>query len=683
MRDELERLVAIGKLERRHVDPLLALHTSGYCFHRAWGCGHIIGIDTVQGRLTIDFAGKPAHGMDLAFAAESLKPVPAHHILVRKLTDLPGLRQLAATNPLELLRIVLTSFNGRASLDQVQQSLVPDVIRDDWKKWWEGAKRVLKKDGHFQVPARKTEPILLLEQAVGAQDRLVSDVRLAKGLKARVGMVSEMLKNLEDLTDREAAAREVIQMLNAEIATHLKTMPGLALEGILVRDELRAATGFPAAEAELKTQDVWRIEPPLLAVLSEAAAAKHSRILTSFREARPDDWMEQVLGLINDAPAKVVGEMADLLIREERLQQLKEKLLRLISQHTATSDLLLWLARERSDTFADVLGPEVFRAMLTAIERDQFLEKKTNKLRDYILDDQELIVELISSADIEVIKDLTRALQLSPSFDDMDKRSLLARIVKAFPSVQSLISGEHVKQDVNLLVTWSSLERRKLEYHDLVEKKIPANAKDIALARSYGDLRENHEYKAAKEAQKVLMRRKSELERDLGRARGTDFTHPRTEVVSPGCQVTVSESGKQHHEVFTILGAWDFDSEKGVISYLSPIAQALLNRPVGEEVEFEFEGVRSRYRIESITSVPAELAEGSASSPAPAEVTTEPTGADPALADAPVPPENPTSAEEAGTPAPAPESRPPDAQSEQAGIAVAPLSESGSNQPTG
>src|SRR6185437_13702355 len=163
--------------------------------------------------------------------------------------------------------------------------------------------------------------------------------------------------------------------------------------------------------------------------------------------------------------------------------------------------------KERSDAFADILGPEVFRAMLTAMERDQFNEKKSNKLLDYILDDQELIVELIESADLEVIKDLTRALQLSPCFDDMDKRSLLARIVKSYPAAQVLISGEQTKQDTALIVSWESLERRKTEYDELVHKKIPANSKEIALARSYGDLRENHEYKSAKEMQKLLMRR--------------------------------------------------------------------------------------------------------------------------------------------------------------------------------
>jgi transcription elongation GreA/GreB family factor len=238
--------------------------------------------------------------------------------------------------------------------------------------------------------------------------------------------------------------------------------------------------------------------------------------------------------------------------------------------------------------------------MLTAMERDQFNEKKSNRLRDFILDDPELIADLIESADIEVVKDLTRALQFSPSFDDMDKRSLLARIVKIFPSIQAVISGEHVKQDVSLIVSWESLERRKNEYTELVQKKIPANSKDIAVARSYGDLRENHEYKAAKEMQKVLMRQKHELESQLVRARGMDFANAKTDAVNIGTLVKVTETTTQHVESFAILGAWDSDPERGVISYLSPVAQSLLNRNVGEEVEFELDGAKKHFRIEAI-----------------------------------------------------------------------------------
>ena len=305
------------------------------------------------------------------------------------------------------------------------------------------------------------------------------------------------------------------------------------------------------------------------------------------------------------------------------MEQLKETLARLISQHTASSELLLWLAKDRNDSFADILGPEVFRAMLTAMERDQFNERRSNRLRDFILDDQQLLVELIGSADFEVIKDLTRALQLSPSFDDMDKRSLLARIVKSYPAVQSLISGEQTRQEATLLVSWESLERRKSEYRELVEKKIPANSKEIAIARSYGDLSENHEYKAAKEMQKLLMRRKADLETQLVRARGTDFAsaaHRRREhrhhraCDRPGHE----PAGALHHP--RRVG---FRPGEGYHQLPSPVAQSLLGHKVGDEVEFEVHGVLHRHRIESIqpTSLrnpPAACADDSSPAATPA-----------------------------------------------------------------
>ena len=618
MREEFEKMVAAGKLERRHVEPLVQLATNGFCMHRSWGFGRIQTVDTVFARFTIDFQNKIGHAMDLAFAAESLKPIGKDHILARKASNLEELRQLAATNHLELVKLVLASYGGKATADQIQQVLVPDVIRDDWKKWWEAAKRELKKDGHFQVPLKKTEPIVYQTQEVTLQDRLLGEFRAAKGLKARVNVAMEVLKNAADLTDRRAAAVEIIQVLNTDIPTHQRTQAPVALEAIFIRDDLRQMAELPATEGELNADAIWSQEIKLGAFMESLPAAKHRRALESFKAAHPQDWQEVLRDSLNSVPAKLCREFANLLIQEGKIDLLKETVARLINQHTATTELLLWLAKERGDAFADILGPEVFRAMLTAMERDQFNERRSNRLRDYILDDQDLLVELIGSADLEVIKDLTRALQFSPCFDDMDRRSLLARIVKSYPAIQSLISGEQTKQEATLLVSWESLSRRKDEYHELVEKKIPANSKEIAIARSYGDLRENHEYKAAKEMQKLLMKRKAELESQLLRARGTDFSNARTDVVSVGTIVRATDMETGQPEQFTILGAWDSEPEKGVVSYLSPVAQSLLTHKVGDQVEFEVHGVRHHHRIDAIepyASAPVPAGEPAAPQP--------------------------------------------------------------------
>jgi len=599
MKEEFEKLAAAGKIEGRHVEPLTQLAEGGCCTHRSWGFGKIKTVDTVFARFTIDFPGKTGHTMDLSFAADNLKPIPKNHILARKAADIEGVRQLAAHH-LDLIKLVLNSFGGKATSDQIQSVLVPDVISDDYKKWWETAKREMKKDGHFIVPTKKTEPVVFQAQETSLQDRALADFRAAKGLKARILVVAEVVKLVSDLTDKKAAAGEIITALNADITAYLRTQPAVALEAVFARDELAEATGLQPTTVEITAAQIWGQDIKFGPMLELIPAAKHHRALASFKQANPDRWQEILRGSLNFVSAKLAKEFASLLIAEGKMELLKETLAKLVRQHTASSELLLWFGRERSDAFADIMGPEVFRAMLTAMERDQFNEKRSNRLRDFILEDQNLLNELTATADIEVIKDLTRALQLSPVFDDMDKRSLLARLVKAHPAVQSLITGDQTKQETTIQVSWESLERRRAEYQELVQKKIPANSKEIAIARSYGDLRENHEYKSAKEMQKILMRRKEELEAQMMRARGTDFSNPKTDVVNIGTVVGATDLATNQHEAFTILGAWDSDPDKGIISYLTPIGQALLNRKVGDEVEFELHGTKRRHRIESI-----------------------------------------------------------------------------------
>jgi transcription elongation GreA/GreB family factor len=622
MKEEFEKLAAAGKIEGRQVEPLVQLTNSGFCQHRSWGFGRIKTVDTVFARFTIDFPGKPGHTMDLSFAAESLKPIPKDHILARKSVDLEGLQKTAALHHLDLIKIVLSSYGGKATLDQVQQVLVPDVIADDWKKWWEAARAEMKKDGHFVIPTKKTEPIVYTAQETSLQNRLLADFRTAKGLKAKLTVAAEFVKSAADLANKEEAAKEVIAALNADIPSHIRTQTAVALEAIFAREDVAAIANIQPAPEEITAVQLWNQDGVKFGALMEAIpAAKHRRTLESFKAAQPDRWIETLRVALNHVSSKLCKEFASILAQNGKLPELKETLARLISQHGASSELLLWLGKERSDDFADILGPEVFRAMLTAMERDQFNEKRSNRLRDFMMSDQDLIADLTGTADIEVVKDLTRALQFSPVFEDMDKRSMLARIVKRHPSVQSLITGDQSsKQDSAIYVSWESLERRRAEYTDLVQKQIPANSKEIAIARSYGDLRENHEFKAAKEMQKVLMRRKDEMDALLNRARGTDFSNAKTDAVSIGTVVHATDLNSGKAEIFTVLGAWDFDAEKGIISYLTPVGQALLNRKVGEEVEGEVDGVKHRHRIEKIEAyippappaAPAEPAEPAA-----------------------------------------------------------------------
>lgn len=621
MKDELEKLVASGKIQPKHVEPLLGLINAGFCQHRSWGFGRITALDGNLGRLNIDFASKSGHTMDLVFAADSLKAIDRDHILVRKHTDLDGLKREAALHHLAVVKMVLRSMNGRATVDQVQ-AVLSDVVTSDWKKWWEVARAEMKRDGHFTVPLKKTEPILYQEQEVTLGDRLLGELRAAKGLKAKIAVAGEVLKCIEDVRDHGVVS-EAVALVAADIQSHVQTMPALTLEGIFMRDDLRQAGGLAAPEGQLTPRDIFvplsqespveRLLEKLVAFFEELPAVKHRRALEAFRDVVPD-WGAQLVLIINRVSAKLAGECARILMLAGRTSLLKDTLARLISQHAASSEMLLWLGKERGDHFADILGPEVFRAMITAMERDAFNEKKTARLHDFVLDDLQLLPDLIEAADVEIIKDLVRSLQLSPAFDDMDKRSLLGRIVKVYPQIQSMITGEQSKDDKTFLVSWPSLERRKAEYDELVNKAIPANVKDIAIAKSYGDLRENHEFKAAKEMQKVLHRRKHELELQLARARGTDFANPRTDVVAPGTRVTFTDLETNKPETVQIFGAWDGDPDRNLLSYLSPLAQVLMNKAAGTEAELVSGDHRRRVRVDAIEAADASIVTGESQS---------------------------------------------------------------------
>jgi len=634
MKEEFTKLAEAGKIKHGDVETLVTMATEGFCRHRSWGVGRITTVDTVLGKLTVDFSDKPGHSIDLGFAANILEPIAKENIEARKLTDLSGLKGMAAMDHLGVIKLIIDSYGDAATADKIQEVLVPGIIEEDYKKWWETARREMKKDGHYQIPTKKAEPIVYQTQEMPFQQRVLESFVSAKGLKARIVVAVEVAKGAADLDDAAAVGKETIQLLNSEIQSHARSKPGLALEAVFARDDIRAATGVETTEGEPEAATVWCQKPPLDELLVGLPVAKQRRALQSYQEFTADNWPADLLGVLNRVSSRLCGEIVQILAEAGKVEELKGTLARHINQHSAGTELLLWLAKDRSDTFAAVLGPEAFRAMITAIERES--EKKVNKLRDFIIDDPELVDQLTQSADIDVVKDITRALQLSPSFEGMDRRSVLGKLVKSHPAIQSFITGDQSsrEKDSSLVVSWPSLERRKEEYEEMVQRKIPANSKEIAIARSYGDLRENHEYKAAKEMQKVLMTRKGELEIDLERARGTDFADADTGQVSIGTRVTVTNLESNAREEFILLGAWDGDPDSNILSYLTPLGQALLTHKPGDEVTLDFEGDNRRFRIESITAHNTEVAAESEPEASAAQTESNPSEIEPVPATA-------------------------------------------------
>ncbi len=603
MHPDIQKAVDSGKINLPAAAALEKLQPGTYVTHKSWGFGQIDSINFLVSQMTIHFKGKKDHSMQLQYAAESLQPIPAEHILAQKASNLASVKALAKADPVALVRQILTSYGGKAKQDQIAQALVPDVMSEaEFKRWLDTAKKALKKDGHFTIPAKKSEAFELREEQISHADEYIAAFHSVRQVKDQVAALEVILKNVTEFTDPATQLAPVIRAANETARKSQRLHTSQALSLILSRDEIaERAGGLDKGPGAPAVADFLQAgERQLPALLGEIPAAKLKRVLSELPGAFGEQWTGKAIDLALRGNSRIVGEVGRLLVEQGKADELRAALARAISEHSITSDALHWLSKERTGPFSELAGIRLLSAIVSALERDQFSEKRDRKLHDLLLGDKELLTDLISDATPEELRETMRRIIMSTVFEELNKRSLLGRIIRQYPELQSMVSGESTEKQESLVVSWASLEKRKAEYEDLITKQIPDNTKEIGVARSHGDLRENFEFKAAKEMQSVLMRRKSEAERDLGRARGTDFANPDTKHVSIGTIVTMRDVSGDQIDVFTILGAWDGVPEEGIISYQTAIAQALVGHKVGQKVKVPTENGDREVEIVSI-----------------------------------------------------------------------------------
>jgi transcription elongation GreA/GreB family factor len=610
MEPDLQSLVDAGKLNVKAAAALDQLKPQTFCLHKSWGFGQISSWNLLLNQIVVDFDTKKNHPMQLQYAAETLQALPDSHIFVRKVKEPAVLRDFAENDVPQLVELVLQSFGGKATQEQLQRALSPEVVSEgDFKKWWDNAKKALRKDGRFSLPGRKAEPITMRDGSVSFLDELIASFQKAHRLKDQLNSLDQILKNPDAFVAKEKELQPLVSQIE-EIATRNQRLnPSQAIELLVSRDELCAKlpqlNKGPIALPDLLREHEQRLGE----IISHVHANKQRRVLVEFPQTFPGDWVTRLIVILQLAGFRLIGEIAKILVEHGQTEELHQTLNRTIKEHSISSEALYWLCKERgAGAFADLIDYELMTSIFSALERDQFNEtRRGSRLHDLLIDDRDLVSDLMINAPAAQARDLMRRMMLTPAIEELNKRSLMARMIKTNPELQSMLTGDSEDKEATLIVSWTSLQKRKDEYDELITRKIPENTKEIGVARSYGDLRENFEFKAAKEMQTVLMRRKAELELMLARARGSNFENADTSLVSIGTKVTLRENSSGETLEYKILGAWDSAPEQHVVSYQTAIGQALLGKKPGQTVELPTE-TGSR-QVEIIEIEPYNVAE--------------------------------------------------------------------------
>jgi transcription elongation GreA/GreB family factor len=590
MHPDVAKLVEAGRISKPVGERLSQLAPGNFCVHKSFGAGKVVDWDLPGKKVTIDFEKSAGQVMELQFAFQKTEWIPESDFRARKIEQLEELRALSAKDSCALIIHLLESHGGTLTGDAIEKELSGSVIPPaSYKKWWEAAKKSLRESRKAVVPQKRTEPLYLRAGDQTPAEALLADFEAAKDIKGMIRALEAIAADIGAFANDNNALRRLLQDIDEGAKKAARVQLGHALQLVAARDEvIGSSKAIELDPGAVRLADLVASAEPLKLAEDVGAlpSARQRAVFEAFPVAFGDDWVETMVNVFDRVGARGVTEIARILVESGQTESLTAHLRSALARRALGPDALIWVCRERENAAVEVFGPDVGASILNLLENDHLSDgpRKTSRLQTLLNEDKSLLADLVEIMDVNESRNFARRLLDCPVFGDLEKKSLMARIIKVRPETAELVSGESHKREEALLVSWESLERKKAELDELTRVRIPQNTKDISIARSYGDLRENFEYKSAKDLQKVLMRRKGELEKDIARARGTDFKGADAKTVNIGTVVTLENRAGEIVEM-TVLGAWDSDPEKKMVSYLSDVGKALSGRVPGDRVE--------------------------------------------------------------------------------------------------
>ena len=600
---------------------LESMNPGTYCIHRSWGFGVISGFDEDRGMILIDFEDdeRTSHAMDPVFCLDKLELLPDESILAQHRKNTDEIDQLAKKEPAELIiKILEQGVDGCMTSREIERILNYMFGSSKAKRWWTATKKVLVKDPRIAVPNKKNEPYVLRDEPVKPEQEILQDFFEEKRSYEKIVLAEKLFDLAAEKEDLQADLPQVLADLTVAIMEAKNLSQADRLYGIWVRNNLARDVEEDVEKLEPTSASILKECEDDLAALADLMPAKfHSRFLDLVARTYPDNWKEIILNLLQNTTVKFSGECAHFLIDREESKLLIKSLNTCLDEQSLKAPVLLWMLKFRGlskfkDLLGDMINPRLLTAVFSAIDYESLKNATSRRipLAEILSDDRELLSDILSKGSEENGKDLAQALLLNPGFEDLTKRSLLARFIKKFPVIQSILDGERAGPssmsttsvtDDTLIVSKGSYDRKLADLDLITKEKIPANSQAIEAARELGDLKENAEYHMAKDDQKVLLARQAELQADLMRAKATDFTEAPSDSVGIGTIVDLKDSNSGDKIKYTILGAWDGDPENNILSYLTPLAQNILGKKVGEVVEIDIQGYEQTLVIEGVS----------------------------------------------------------------------------------
>jgi transcription elongation GreA/GreB family factor len=591
MHPDVAKLVEAGRIPKPVGERLSQLAPGNFCIHKSFGAGKVVDWDLPGKKVTIDFEKSTGQTMELQFAFQKTEWIGPEDFRAKKIEQLEELRSLSKSDPLALIVHLLESHGGSMTGDALEKELSGAVIPEaGFKKWWDATKKALRESRLAAVPQKRTEPIVLRVGDRSPAEALVADFEAARDIKGMIRALEAIAADIGAFENDTESLKRLLNDIDEGAKKAARVQLGQALQLVAARDEvIGSSKALELDPTAVRLSDLLLSADPTR--LAEEAgtlpSGRQRAVYEAFPNAFAEDWVSKIVQVFDRVGARGVTEIARILQERDSMPALVTHLRSAIARRALGPDALIWVCRERKGPSQEIFSADVGAAVLNLLENDHLSDgpRKTSRLQSLLGDDKTLLTDLVGIMDVNEARNFGRRLLDCPVFGDLEKKSLMARIIKARPETAELVNGVNAKRPEEvLLVSWESLEKKKAELDDIIRNKIPQNLNDVKIARSYGDLRENFEYKSAKDLEKYLGLRRNALEKEIANSRGTDFKGSDASKVNIGTVVTLTNVAGVEI-VMTVLGAWDSEPETKTVSYLSEVGKVLVGREPGDTVQ--------------------------------------------------------------------------------------------------
>jgi transcription elongation GreA/GreB family factor len=557
------------------VETWLQYDEGEYFFMAGRGAGMVTELNADLGVCRLDFHKLKRVSVPLGAAPKYLEPIREGHVLREHFTDPEGFKKSVLKEPASIFGELLRSFGRPLVVGEVKDMMSGIIPDSRWSSWWTAA----RKNPQVVVKGTGARATYNWNDSTEEADEAIKESFEAAAHPTKVDLARKHSGRNPELADylSRRLAEEAEKIATAE--------PALAWETFAVLEKL-------PGQFETSFESDQLLEGPLAALVASQVSDRLLRVkaLQRIKDRHPD-WTKVFSEVFfKEEDPRVITTIVEILDEHEQSEvrdRLVDETVRYPMRHPFA---FYWYCKSLDDAekTPDKGGYRLFYQMLDAISADEFSSLRA-RLKDFF-DKGGLAIRIVMETDNEEeARKLAENLERYGQLEDYRRELLKSALLLKYPKLRE-------PEIEPVYATAEALAAKKEELEHLVKVEIPANSKAIQVAREMGDLRENFEYKAARQRAEYLSARVGELQGEIARVRVLKASEVDTSEVRIGTKATI-RNGDLVRDV-TILGPWESSPEQGIYSNQSDVAKALLGHKVGEIVSF----MGNDYEIESIRS---------------------------------------------------------------------------------